>query len=126
MAKDLKRMLVETLKYPRYLIRNELKLEECPHDGRFARNDAQCRYCIDNEDCRWLCSFEDTAALGSRPLKHLVDALGFAIDSVSSLIEDGEHDVLCHCETCLWRRQADDLYAEARCHPELGPPPVPR
>ena len=125
MVQDLKFKLVETLQFPRYLIRNELKLEDCPHDGKFSDHDPQCQDCGDNEDCRWLYSSDERAALGSRSLDQLVDALGFAIESVTSLIEQGRHDSLCHCETCLWRKQADALYGEVRCHPELGPPPMP-
>lgn len=124
MTEDLKFRLVETLKYPRYLVRNELKLEQCPHDGHFDGRDHRCQVCEDGNDCRWLFSQED-AGLDDRPLDQLVDALAYAIESVESLIEEGQHDSLCHCETCLWRKQADVLYGEVRCHPELGPPPIP-
>jgi len=125
MTEELRDRLLETLKYPRYLLRTELRLEECPHDGHFIDTDSHCQECFDGTDCRWLLSVDEDSTLDSQPLDNLVNALGFAIESVESLIEEGQHDALCHCETCLWRKQADSLYGEIRCHPDLGAPPIP-
>ncbi len=122
---DLKHKLIETLEYPRYLVRVELALEDCPHDGQFDADDPRCRDCIDNEDCRWLFSSDEKARLDERPLDELVTALGFAIESIESLMEANKHDSLCQCDACVWRKQADALFVEVRCHPELGPPPIP-
>lgn len=118
----LKDRLLETLKYPRYLMRTEIGLEQCPNDGQYSEADAHCRDCVDGEDCRWLLAQENESALSDRPLEQLISALGYAIESVDSLIDPNQHDPLCHCDTCLWRKQADSLYGEARCHPDLGPP----
>jgi hypothetical protein len=125
MSDDLKFRLVETLKYPRYLIRAELKLEDCPHDGHLNRADSRCRECLDNGDCAWLYSLEDEAGFADKPLDQLVNALGYAIESIECLLLQVPHPPQCQCEACLWHKQADSLYGEARCHPDLGAPPKP-
>jgi len=125
MTEELKDRLLETLRYPRYLLRTELRLEECPHDGHFTDTDPGCQECFDGQDCRWLLSVDEDSMLENQPLDNLVNVLGFAIESVESLIEEGQHDALCLCEACLWRKQADTLYGEIRCHPDLGAPPIP-
>lgn len=125
MEGSLKDRLAEVLQYPRVLMRNELHLEDCAHGGLIDNHDPACRECIDQDACAWLLSMEETADFRRASLDNLVTALGFALESVQSLLKNPEHDPFCSCEVCTWHRQADELYSEARCHPELGPPPQP-
>jgi len=102
-----------------------MHLEDCAHGGLLDPEDPRCRDCVEREDCTWLLSADEKTDLESLPLNQLVSALGFALESVQSLLQNKDHDELCHCEVCLWHKQADILYSEARCHPDLGPPPMP-
>jgi hypothetical protein len=125
MAAELESRLIKTLEFPRYLVRAELDLEDCPHDGVFAAHDLRCQECLNGDDCHWLYDTDDTIPLEHRSLDQLIDALGYALESISGLLNQDEHDPHCHCQTCLWCREADALYGEVRCHPMLEPPPVP-
>lgn len=125
MEGSLKDRLAEALQYPRVLIRNEMHMEDCVHGGFIDKRDPACRECEDQDTCGWLLSMDEVTDFKQAPLDKLVTALGFALESVQSLLQEPEHDPFCRCEVCAWHRQADDLYSEARCHPELGPPPQP-
>jgi len=122
---SLKDRLAEALQFPRGLIRNEMHLEGCTHDGIVDKHDPACQECSDQHSCKWLLNLEDIGDFRRAPLNQLVDALGYALESVQVLLQGHEHDPFCHCDACVWHRQADSLYSEARCHPELGPPPQP-
>lgn len=124
MEASLKDRLADALQYPRMLIRNELSLDNCSN-GIFNADDNSCLECEERDTCTWVLSMEENADFVQVPLDKLITALGFALESVQSLLLDNEHDPYCQCEACQWQRQADRLYSEARCHPELGPPPQP-
>ena len=125
MEGSLKDRLAEALQYPRMLIRNEIHIEDCSHSGLFSGDALPCQECDDQDCCAWLLSMAEKADFKQVPLDELISALGFALESVQSLLQEREHDPFCHCEACQWQKQADRLYSEARCHPELGPPPQP-
>ena len=125
MEGSLKDRLAEALQFPRGLVRNEMRLEDCGHDGVIDKNDPLCRNCMDQDSCKWLLNLEDAGDFRQAPLDQLVDALGYALESVRVLLQGRDHDPFCRCDACAWHRQADSLYGEARCHPELGPPPQP-
>jgi len=122
---SLKDRLAEVLQYPRVLMRNEMHLEDCTHGGLIDHQDPACRDCVDQDTCAWLLSMDEVGDFRKASLDRLVTALGFALESVQSLLQNPEHDPFCRCEACTWHRRAHDLYSEARCHPELGPPPQP-
>jgi len=122
---SLKDRLARALQYPQVLIRNDMHLEDCGHDGLMDSRDPACKECEDQDTCAWLLNMDEIQDLRQVSLDKLVSALGYALESVQSLLQDPEHDPFCHCDTCVWHRQADDLYSEARCHPELGAPPQP-
>lgn len=125
METNLKDRLANALQYPRSLIRNEMNLEDCVREGRLDKQALHCRDCDQQDTCEWLLSTDEYSDIEQASLDRLVDALGFAIESVHSLFNDGEHDLFCSCEACAWQRQANTLYSEARCYPGLGPPPQP-
>lgn len=125
MVADIKSRLISALEFPRYLIRAELDLENCAHDGVFAAHDPECQDCLNGDDCHWLYKSDETIPLEQQSLDQLVSALGYALESVSGLLDQDEHDQHCHCQTCLWCREADALYGEVRCHPTLELPPAP-
>jgi hypothetical protein len=122
---EIKTQLIETLQFPRYMVRAGLDLEDCPHEGTFLADDLRCQECLNAEDCDWLFQIDETVSLEERPLEQLVRALGYALESVSSLLDPDQHGVDCRCQTCNWRHQAGSLYGEVRCHPMLEPPPAP-
>jgi len=122
---DIKTRLIKALEFPRYMVRAELDLENCPHDGVFTAHDPNCQDCLDGEDCHWLYKTDETVPLEQQSLDELISSLGFALESISGLLDQDEHDRHCHCQTCLWCREADALYGEVRCHPMLEPPAAP-
>ena len=125
MEGSLKDRLAEALQFPRGLIRNEMQLEDCAHGGIIDKHDPACQECEDQDHCNWLLNLEEVGDFRQAPLDQLVEALGYALESVQVLLQGRDHDPFCHCDACVWHRQADSLYGEARCHPELGPPPRP-
>lgn len=107
--------VITMLDFPRQVVRGEMELFECPHNGEFDSGDKECRECADGPECQWLYATDAVAALGSRPLSQLSDALEFAILSVAAKAIEQEHDPQkCVCPMCSWLAQAEALNAEIR------------
>lgn len=107
--------VIAMLNFPRQVVRGEMDLFECPHSGEFDSNDRECKECVDGPECQWLYATDAVAALGSRSLSQLSDALEFAILSVAAKAVEQEHDPQnCACPMCAWLTQAEALNAEMR------------
>ena len=107
--------VIAMLDFPRRVVRAEMELSECPHNGQFDSNDSECQECADGPECQWLYATDAVAALGSRPLDQLSEALEFAIISVAANAIQKNHDPQqCRCPICDWLIQAEALHAELR------------
>lgn len=110
----MKSRLLQLLEFPRQLVRGELELEDCPHDGFFDLRDTRCIDCPQGPECHWLCRHDEYAALDKHNTDELVRALDFALCYVRAGITSWDHDQdRCRCSICTWFRQARDVYDEA-------------
>lgn len=126
MDSTLKERLVEALQYPRGLMQKKASPVNRP-------GEAAGEICIvaemtgEGQVTRdWILSVKEISEFKKAPLNTLVSALGVALKSVQEELNESEHDLFCACDACAWQRHAGSLYSEARCHPDLGPPPIPR
>lgn len=106
--------IIAALTYPRSLMRGNLALEDCAHNGDYCGEDLHCAACDYVYECSWLCNADEYAALENRSLATLVAALDFALDYVRAQIALADHDPQsCRCASCGWLRRAENLLAEA-------------
>jgi len=107
--------LIQSLSYPRFLLRDLMDLEECEHDGMFDAGSAECERCLQKTECRWLMSNDEFAALSEKPLKELLRAVEYALGYVDSHVAFWEHNArVCACDSCRWVRTTQSLVEEAR------------
>lgn len=106
--------LLQLLEFPRQLVRGELELEDCPHDGFYDLRDTHCIDCPQGPECHWLCSNDEFASLEMHSTGELTRALDFALCYVRAGITKWEHDPEhCRCAICAWFREARELYDDA-------------
>jgi hypothetical protein len=107
--------LIEALGYPRELLRNDLELDDCPHNALYDNEDGKCLACLQRSECEWLYQNEEFAALGQKPIAEILAALEIASDYVAAQIAYWEHDNRqCGCTSCSWLRDALRLVDQAR------------
>jgi hypothetical protein len=112
---SMRQVLIEALKYPRELVRDNLELDECPHAGLYDNEDGKCIACPQQSECEWLYNNEGFAALGKKPITQILTALEIAADYVAAQVTYWEHDSgRCGCTSCSWLRDALRLVDEAR------------
>jgi len=98
---------VQALRFPRQLLKDELDLNECPHDGLLDIDDRRCRLCDQRQKCEWLYDNDEFADLSQRSLEELDDALNIAAWHMRAVIATWEHDDRsCRCDACRWLREA--------------------
>ncbi len=109
----MRKRIIAMLDFARQLVHAEMDLFECPHDGNFDSGDKVCKECIDGPECQWLYATDALAALGSRSINQLSEALEFAIISVAASAIDKDHNPQrCRCPICRWLSQAEALQVE--------------
>ncbi len=109
--------IIAMLEFARQLVRAEMERFECPHDGEYDGGDNVCKECIDGPECQWLYATDTVAALESRSIDQLSEALEFAIISVAANAIEKEHNPqTCRCPVCGWLIQAEALQAEIQGH----------
>jgi hypothetical protein len=110
----MKDKIIQTLAYPRLLVRGSMSLEDCEHNGNYAGGDSRCDDCEFALECRWLCNADEFAALERKPMEDVLDALDFAVDYVRAQTACAGHDSLtCRCNSCEWLRASELLLDEA-------------
>jgi hypothetical protein len=103
---------MEALVFPRFLVRGSIELHRCPHNANFAEADTTCHLCDFGPECQWLVHNDEFAALASKSLEELVDALEFALGYVDVQISHWGHNRRhCHCDACTWLRRAKHLHS---------------
>ncbi len=114
---EMRERIIAMLDFPRQLVRSEMELYECPHDGEFDNKDRICLECADGPECQWLYATDTVAALDSRSMPELAGALEFAIISVAANAVKMDHDPQqCRCQVCAWIQQAEVLRSEIQQH----------
>jgi len=78
----MKENLIRALAFPRDLIQLSLVREECPQNWNFSSDAKECLSCHDGQECNWLLSNDQFAALEEKPLEALVSDLEIALDIV--------------------------------------------
>lgn len=107
--------LIETLSYPRELVRNDIELDDCPHSGLYDDEDGRCLACPQQPECEWLYNNEEFVALQQRSIGEILAAVEIALDYVAAQIAYWEHDSKqCGCTSCAWLRHALCLVDQAR------------
>jgi hypothetical protein len=102
--------ILKMLSYPRALVRDQLELRDCPHNGNFAGDDGDCQECGRRLECSWLYDNEEFVALGRRPVTNLLESLDFARTYVDFRVDQmGHNRRICRCEACRWLRTATRL-----------------
>lgn len=107
----MREQLINALSYPRFLIRTELPLESCHHDGHYTDTDERCVKCEFQSECNWLDQQDYDKVLESKSERDLLGALAYALNFVDAITGSWDHPVRgCQCEACQWLRQAEKLY----------------
>ncbi len=112
---SMRQRLIEALSYPRELVRNDMDLDDCPHNGLYDDEDGRCLACPQQPECEWLYNNEEFVALEQKPIAEILAALEIASDYVGAQITYWEHDSRrCRCTSCTWLRDTLRLVDEAR------------
>ncbi len=110
----MKTEIIDTLEFPRQIIRGHVPIETCEHAGNFSSSDTRCLVCETRLECEWLYYNDESAALTEKPLDVVVDALDSAVLYVDACVTRAVHNArMCHCEACDWLRQARRLHETA-------------
>lgn len=112
---SIRQSLIEALSYPRELVRNDMDLDDCPHNGLFDDEDGRCLICPQQPECEWLYNNEEFVALEQKPIAEVLTALEIASDYVAAQIAYWEHNTeQCRCTSCTWLRHALQLVDQVR------------
>ena len=107
----MKDIIIETLRYPRYQLRDNLDVEHCIHGGNFDLQDQRCLDCDCEFECRWLYENDECTALEEKPVAELMVALGSSLEYIDSKIAALGHNIgECPCDACNWLKQAESVY----------------
>ena len=111
----MRRQIIEAITYPRMLLLESLKIDECPQNLYFNSSDLTCMGCDKGEECSWLNRNDEFSALAMKPMADLMLVLDFCINFVEIRCADNEHNVgRCACESCTWVRKARRIVWEYR------------
>jgi hypothetical protein len=106
----MKGLIVSTLRYPCYLLRDSLDIEHCVHGGNFNTHDQRCLECDCEFECRWLCENDECTA-DNKTVAQLMLALETSQEYIDRKIAVLGHNISeCPCDACTWLRQAEALY----------------
>jgi len=107
----MKENLIRALAFPRDLIQLSLVREECPQNWNFSSDAKECLSCHDGQECNWLLSNDQFAALEEKPLEALVSDLEIALDIVRAHVACAYHAPrTCSCSACAWLKQAQTIH----------------
>lgn len=109
------RSVTDLLHFARTQLRDQLDLDNCPHNARLDPSDTRCIDCEAALPCRWLEHCEDVTARRDMALAVLCRTLEQGMGYVQDLVRDWGHNSLtCLCETCQWLRKARRTCRESR------------
>lgn len=107
----MKQIIIETLRYPRYEIRDNLDVDHCIHGGNYNYHDPRCLNCDSEVECHWLYENDECSALEAKSLGALTLALETAIEYIDGRVATLGHNVSeCQCDACNWLKSAESVY----------------
>ncbi len=111
----MRQKILQALAHSRAIMRNQIELHDCFHNGNYAANTMECGQCEFEFECHWLCNNDEFVALEQKSMDALIDSLEFAQCYVDALVTRRGHDRrLCRCEVCAWLRKVRRLLREAQ------------
>jgi len=111
----MKRIIIESLTYPRMAMLSQMEAGLCPLDFNFDAAVPTCRTCEHSRECQWLTGHDEFQALTEKPIQDLCEAVLFCVDYVESRSVSGRHNIrYCACESCDWLRDAKYLTQQIR------------
>lgn len=109
-ANQIRSDLIEALAFPERVMRDNLELIQCPHNGDYDREDSQCRACESGPECLWLSHFDQNTALSGKETRSLVEALEFCYGYLDARLHQLQHKpASCPCDHCAWLRRTERL-----------------
>jgi len=107
----MKEIIIETLRYPRYELRDNLDIDHCVHGGNYNASDPRCRACEYGHECHWLYENDECSALEKKSLTALTLTLESAMEYIDGRVAELGHNVSeCHCDACEWLKRAEQVY----------------
>ena len=107
--------IVKALTHSRILVRDQIELQACIHNGNYVAGNSECQFCQFEFECQWLYKNDEFAALQLKTTENLLEALQFAEAYVDAMITRWGHNKrICGCETCAWLRHTRRLLREAQ------------
>lgn len=103
----LRAVILDLLHYPRTVFQSGQDLDRCLHGGFYNETEKDCELCEQLSKCRWLLSNDDFVDLNHKTTEHLLHALSFARDQISSTVLANNHRNNCKCQACSWLIIAD-------------------
>lgn len=111
MVTNMKHTLINSLEYPRKLLKEYLTMDDCPHSYLYNKHDFNCLDCNSKSECEWLFKNDGVELLNNKSYVQLLSDLEFMLISVQGHIARWEHDSHhCQCEACGWLKNAQDVF----------------
>ncbi len=119
----MRRQLIEALTYPGLLVRQLIEEGNYPHVSLHAATGQRCHACDGSAECGWDKCLADFSHRDDKTIEELSSSLREGIKLVEALHSELRHDeTTCHCETCIWIRNAEHLTEECEHHlPHVEP-----
>jgi hypothetical protein len=106
----MRRQLIEALSYPKLLIQEIIREQDCPHDSLFEATDDRCHHCDIGRECHWVNCLEDFDNFEGKATHTVNASLRYGIKLVGQLKREmRDHESMCNCEACTWVRDAQSL-----------------
>ena len=107
--------ILELLAQARAMMRGQIELYECSHNGDFIPDSRECGQCDYEFECQWLFNNDEFVALERKTLETLHESLEFALYYVDAQVVRWGHDKRgCHCDACAWLRDCRNLLRESQ------------
>ena len=103
--------ILQLLQLPRKLLRGQLELEECKHQGDYDAADRGCVDCDYAFECEWLYRNDEFSTPMDISYGEIVTALGYSVLYVDAYVTRAKHGRrTCPCEICTWLKRARKLH----------------
>jgi hypothetical protein len=113
----MRRQLIEALSYPAIMVRQFGESGEYPGKSLFDATGERCHKCEPDRECSWDRCLTDFRRFENESTQFLTETLREGIKLVEALHSELRHDeTTCHCETCIWIRNAEHLVEESEHH----------
>ncbi len=113
----MRQKLIEALSYPAIMVRQFDESGTYPGESLFDATGQRCHSCEGDGGCSWERCLKDFRQFEKQSDQFLAETLREGIKLVEALHSELRHDeTTCHCETCIWIRNAEHLLVETEHH----------